>query len=80
MSDRRPPAASSRYSVLAEDFLKKVQSFQDPTARAQMLKLADHCDRMAKQAEAAGSNSLRNASFLMSLRLGSAETTKFCSA
>jgi hypothetical protein len=38
--------------VLAEEFLKKAQSFQDP-ARAQMLKLADHCDRMAKQAEAA---------------------------
>jgi hypothetical protein len=53
MSDRRPPAASRRYRVLAEDFLKKAQSFQDPTARAQMLKLADHCDRMAKQAETA---------------------------
>ena len=53
MSDRRSLAASVRYSVLAEDFLKKAQSFQDPTARAQMLKLADHCDRMAKQAEAA---------------------------
>jgi hypothetical protein len=38
--------------VLAEEFLKKAQSFQDP-ARAQMLKLADPCDRMAKQAEAA---------------------------
>jgi hypothetical protein len=33
--------------------LKKAQSFQDPTARTQMLKLADHCNRMAKQAEAA---------------------------
>jgi len=53
MSNRRPPAASVRYSVFAEDFLKKAQSFQDPTARAQMLKLADHCDRMAKQAAAA---------------------------
>jgi hypothetical protein len=39
--------------VLAEDFLKKAQSFQDPTARVQMLKLADHCGRMEKQAEAA---------------------------
>jgi spore germination cell wall hydrolase CwlJ-like protein len=53
MSDRKPLAASRRYSAFAEDFLKKAQSFQDPTARAQMLKLADHCDRMAKQAEAA---------------------------
>ena len=53
MSDRKPLAASRRYSALAEDFLKKAQSFQDPTARAQLLKLADHCDRMAKQAEAA---------------------------
>ena len=53
MSDRRPQVASLSYSALAEDFLKKAQSFQDPTARAQMLKLADHCDRMAKQAEAA---------------------------
>lgn len=52
MSDRRSLAASRRYSVLAEEFLKKAQSFQDP-ARAQMLKLADHCDRMAKQAETA---------------------------
>jgi hypothetical protein len=52
-SDRKPQVASLRYSALAEDFLKKAQSFQDPTARAQMLKLADHCDRTAKQAEAA---------------------------
>lgn len=53
MSDRRSPAASRRYRALAEDFLKKAHSFQDPTARGQMLKLADHCDRMAKQAETA---------------------------
>jgi len=53
MSDRRSPAASRRYRALAEEFLNKAQSFQDPTARAQMLKLADHCDRMAKQAETA---------------------------
>ena len=53
MSDRKPLAASRRYCALAEDFLKKAQSFQDPTARTQMLKLANHCNRMAKQAEAA---------------------------
>jgi hypothetical protein len=53
MSDRGPLATSRKYRVLAEEFLTKAQSFQDPTARAQMLKLADHCDRMAKQAEAA---------------------------
>jgi len=50
MSERKPLDASQRYRALAEECLKKAQSFRDARARAQMLKLADEYERKAKEA------------------------------